>query len=90
MRELETRYGDEVQFPNSNAGGAAMDGSGQRIAAQFRYWDFYGAENRPVVERYGVRGHPTTVFVNSDGSVATRIPGLVRPSQYIRAIESLR
>ncbi len=59
-------------------------------AVQFRYLDFYDGTNRPLLERYAVRGHPSTVFLNGDGSVASRLSGLVRPSAYVGAIQGLR
>ena len=63
------------------------DRYGDRV--QFRYPDFYNAANRQLVERFLVRGHPTTVAVRADGTVAQRISGLMKPSTYIKAIEGV-
>ncbi len=59
-------------------------------AVQFRYLDYFAEANRPLVSRYGVRGHPTTVFLDADGEVTSRIAGITRPSAFIAAIDALR
>lgn len=69
LRELDSRYGQTVQF---------------------RYLDYFDSSNGSLLSRYAVRGHPTTVFLNADGEVETRIAGITRPSSYIQAIEQIQ
>lgn len=51
----------------------------------FVYLDQYDAANREVLDLYGVRGRPTFVLIDSDGTAVERWFGAIAEEQ-IRAI----
>jgi len=46
-----------------------------------------GDKHRDLVSRYGVRGYPTILFLNSKGDVIQTIPGYMKPGQLATAME---
>ncbi len=51
----------------------------------FVYLDQYDAANREVLDLYGVRGRPTFVLIDSDGTAVERWFGAIDEAQ-IRAL----
>lgn len=51
----------------------------------FVYLDQYDAANREILDRYGVRGRPTFILIDPDGTAAQRWFGAIGEEQ-IRAI----
>lgn len=47
-------------------------------------------ETRPLMQKYGVTGYPTILFLTADGEEIDRIPGYVNAQQFLAKMESVK
>jgi thioredoxin-related protein len=49
--------------------------------------DYYAGDNRPLLSRYGVRGHPTILVLGRDGTPSELLRGVVPKEQLVALID---
>lgn len=49
---------------------------------------YYDDANRPLLEQYGVRGHPSFLVLGPDGSPSRVVQGVVRKERLVELIEA--
>lgn len=59
-----------------------------RDRVTFSIVDYYTDANKPLLERYGVRGHPSFVVLARDGNPSETLRGVVAKQTLVDLIES--
>ncbi|MBN1794037.1 MAG: thioredoxin fold domain-containing protein [Candidatus Omnitrophica bacterium] len=65
------------------------DAAVKRRAEYFLCVKVDGDKERELVKAYGVRGYPTVLFLNSEGSTIGRIPGYVGPEDFLKVMDDV-
>jgi thiol:disulfide interchange protein len=50
--------------------------------------DYYNGDNKPLLEQYGVRGHPSILVLGRDGTPSPVFRGIVPKEKLVEAIEA--
>lgn len=65
------------------------DRSVNTLAADFVCVKIDGDSNRNLVQKYNVKGYPTTLFLNGKGVVVQRVRGYAGPGKFYKVMKSV-
>lgn len=86
------QYGDQVQFvmlnPVKSERSSEDDGRNFIRNAGYTFPVFYETEGK-VINQYGLRGFPATIFIDADGKITAKTIGAITQDKLNQSIESL-